>query len=129
MLTPLRSVWILAFGLALLCPAAGAVPSRDDLRGKREDRDASSIQLQRPEQVRERSYDALQSVVVALSLALRKGDELPPGVRDDFDKRAREWRGPRRGPVGTHVSLQDPADSSMPIPRSRRRSCSSAGAS
>lgn len=78
-----RSVWSLVLGLALLCPAAqtGAVPCRDDSCGKRADRDASAIQLQRREQVGARFDDGWRSGVDAPSLSLRESDELPPGLR------------------------------------------------
>ena len=83
----LRPTWILAFGLALLCAPAEAVPCRDDSCTKKEDGEASSIQLKQP---RDRSYDASRILVDELAPGLRKKDELPPGLRDDG--RAREWR-------------------------------------
>lgn len=102
----LRPVWILAFALALVCTAAQAraAPCGDDSCGKREDRDASSIHLEPPANARERSHDAWPPRTDELPTELSPKVELPPGLRDDFDGRAREWR----GRVATAVSIQDP---------------------
>jgi hypothetical protein len=84
-----RPTWTLAFGLALLIAPAQAVPCGDDSCTKKEDREASSIQL-KPTQLRDRSYDPSRILGDELAPALSKEDELPPGIRDDG--RAREWR-------------------------------------
>jgi hypothetical protein len=123
---PPRSAWILAFGLALLCPAtqASSLSCRDDScgNGKARDRDALSIQLQPPAQARGQSYDARWSEVGTLPPGLRERDELPPGLRErdelppglrkDFDGRAHEWR----GRVAANVRIRNSGASVSPIP-------------
>ena len=110
----LSPMWILAFGLVLVCTAARAVPCRDDSCGNREDQDrkASSIQL-RPMQPGDRSYDASPILGDELAPGLRKKDELPPSFRDDG--RAHEWR--ERIAIAPAVSAQDPRSDSPPIPQ------------
>jgi hypothetical protein len=118
----LHLIWILAFGLALVCTPAAAVPCRDDSCGKKEDRDASSIQLK---STQHRSYGASHILVDDLPPGLStkdelpprlierdERDELPPGLRDDG--RAHEWR--TRIATVPAVPTQDPGSGSPPIP-------------
>ena len=114
----LHPMWILAFGLALLCTPAQAVPCRDDCQ-KRENRDDSSIQLKA---THDRSYGASHIFVDGLPPGLAKKAELPPGLakkaefrpglRDDW--RAHEWR--KRIATLPAVPTQDPRSASLPIP-------------
>jgi hypothetical protein len=106
-----RPTWILAFGLALLIAPAQAVPCGDDSCTKKEDCEASSIQL-KPTQPRDRSYDASHLLGDELAPALRNKDELPPGIREDG--RAREWR--NRIATLPAVPKQDLGGGSLPIP-------------
>ena len=106
-----RPTWILAFGLALLFAPAQAIPCRDESCTKKDDREASSIQL-KPTQPRDRSYEASRILVDELAPGLRKKDELPPGLRDDG--RAREWR--KRIATVPAVPTQDLGSGSLPIP-------------
>ena len=108
-----RPIWILAFGLALLIAPAQAVPCGDDSCTKKEDREASSIQL-KPTQPRDRSHDVSRILGDELSPGLRKKDERPPGLRDDG--RAREWR--KRIATLPATPTQEPENASMPIPES-----------
>jgi hypothetical protein len=98
--------------------------------------------LQPPAQARARSDDGWRSEVDALPPGLRKRDVLPPGLRkrdelppglrkrdvlqpslhkrvelplglrNDFDGRARKWR----GRVATNVPMHNPIGSSSPVP-------------
>ena len=106
----LRPMWILAFGLALVCTPVGAVPCRDDSCAKEEDREAWSIQL-KPTQPRDRSYDASRTLGDELAPGLRKKDERPPGLRDDG--RTREWR--NRIATLPAVPTRDPGSLSLPM--------------
>jgi hypothetical protein len=106
-----RPTWTPAFGLAPLCAPAQAVPCRDDSCTKKEDREASSIQL-KPTQPRDGSYDASRTLGDELAPGLREKDELPPGLRDDG--RAREWR--KRIATLPAVPKQDLVGGSLPIP-------------
>jgi hypothetical protein len=126
----LPRMWILAFGIALLCTSAEAVPCRDDSCQKKEseDRDASSIEL-KPMRAGDRSYGAWRmlvkdpppglSVKDELPSGLPKKDELPPGQRDELDWRGREWR--KRVATLPAIPTQESGSASLPIP-SRPRS-------
>ena len=112
----LRLIWILVFGLALLCAPAQAASCRDDCK-KREIRDDWSILL-KAKQPGDRSYGASHRLVDGLPPGLAEEDELPPGLRDDWrvrdDWRAYEWR--KRIATLPAVPRQDPRSASLPIP-------------
>jgi hypothetical protein len=79
----LRLTWILAFGLTLLCARAQAVPCDDGSCQKQEDRGDSSIQL-KASQRGDGLHGAPHPLVETLPLGVRKRDELPPSLRDDW---------------------------------------------
>jgi hypothetical protein len=107
-----RPTWILAFGLALLCAPAQAVPCRDDSCLKRTDLEASSIHL-KPTQPG-RVHDASPIRLDELAPVLLKNHELPPGLRDDGE--AREWR--KRIAALPAALAQEPGSAPLPIPES-----------
>jgi hypothetical protein len=109
-------------------------PCRDDSCGKKEDRDASSIQL-KSTQPRDRSDGASHILVDDLPPGLSTKDELPPGLleRDEKDElppglrddgRAHEWR--KRIATVPAVPTQDPGSGSLPIPEPTGSSSSAA---
>ncbi len=108
----LRPKWILAFGLALLCTPAQAVPCLDDSCQKQADRDDSSIQLNSPERGVP-LYDGASPILVDdLPPGRFESDELPPGLREDW--RAHEWRD--RISTRLAVPMRDPRSTALPIP-------------
>ena len=93
----LRLTWILAFGLVLLCSRAQAVPCHDESCQNQEDRGDSSIQLN----ATQRGGDlpgAPYPLVDTLPPGVRKNDELPPSLRDD-------WRASERDRIAALPAL------------------------
>jgi hypothetical protein len=93
----LRLSWILAFGLTLFYSRAQALPCHDGSCQKQEDRGDSSIQL-KASQRGDDLHGVPYPLVDTLPSGVRKKDELPPSLHDD-------WRASERNRTATLPAL------------------------